>query len=270
MKPAFVSAIVFAFVVCLAPRSQAKQNPTNVTAPTQNQNPIATAPSFENKQASPDKNGGNKQPPNGDSPAQWILVIVTTITAGFICWQAWETRRAARAAADSVIAIQGQTSVLERQAKAIEEAGRATIRIERAFIDVYLIRTGEAVYQMEVTNCGRTVAKIKQYCLVPKLSPVIAVATDTFEHSRTIYCSKFLEPRDEPWISEELNLVQSLGREDFAAIWGKTKNLAYYGVVRYEDIAGELHETQFCYHFNAAPERRCLERGNADEYNKHT
>jgi len=49
----------------------------------------------------------------GDAPAQWVLIIVTTITAGFICWQAWETRRAANAALGSVKTIKRQTALQE-------------------------------------------------------------------------------------------------------------------------------------------------------------
>lgn len=52
--------------------------------------------------------------PSGDTPAQWILVIVTTVTAGFICWQSYETRRAAKAT--QVAAQATQKSVELQQA----------------------------------------------------------------------------------------------------------------------------------------------------------
>jgi hypothetical protein len=47
--------------------------------------------------------------------AEWILAILTGITAGFICWQSWETKRAAEAAADSVEAVNRQAGIMERQ-----------------------------------------------------------------------------------------------------------------------------------------------------------
>ncbi len=137
------------------------------------------------------------------------------------------------------------------------------------------MKVGPAVYNLEFTNCGRTVAQIKEYSLVPKLSAATEKLTEAsklrnFERSKTVYYSKLLEPRDKPWIAGELNLVVELGREDFDAVWNNNKSLAYYGIVKDDDISGEAHETEFCYWFNAAPDYRCLLRVQAPEYNKHT
>jgi hypothetical protein len=279
MKPALIAALSFTLIVGFAPMVEAQLHPANVAAPTQDQNPPAINPSVGNMRIPPSNDGGNNQSPEGNSPAQWILVIVTAITAGFICWQAWETRRAARAAADSVIAIQRQTGVLERQAKASEDAAQASqktaeaiVKIERAWIDVYLTRFTSTEYRMEVTNCGRTVAKIKNYSLASKLSDPGEKTTTpyNFEYSTRVSCSKLLEPRDTAWIAMTLNLIKDLGKEDLAAVWNKKKGLAYYGIIRYDDTAGEPHETEFCYYFEAAQESRCLLRVQAAEYNTHT
>ncbi len=175
-----------------------------------------------------------------------------------------------------------QTRVLVRQAKASENAviivnktAEAIVKIERAWIDVYLMKVGPAVYQMEVTNCGRTLARIKGYSLVPRLSPPMEKLPGdsrpyNFQTTQMVYASKLLEPREKPWIAEGLNLVQSLGKEDFADVWANRKALSYYGVVKYEDVAGEPHETEFCYYFDSSANYRCLLRVNAPEYNKHT
>ena len=56
---------------------------------------------------------------------QWVLVIVTSITAGLICWQAWETRRAAQAAADSVGEIKRQADIMESQKEILEKSVKA-------------------------------------------------------------------------------------------------------------------------------------------------
>jgi hypothetical protein len=207
------------------------------------------------------------------------LVIIGGFTLIAIWIQAKETAKSAQAAADSVMAIQKQTLILERQAKASEDAAQASrktaesiIKIERAWIDVYLKRVGPAEYQMEVTNCGRAVAQIKEYSLIPKLSaPEEKISAPyNFEHSTTVYCSKLLEPRDELWIAAKLNLAEHLGKEDFATVWSNNRGLAYYGIMRYNDTAGEPHETEFCYYFNASQGSRYLERVQAAEYNKHT
>ena len=214
-------------------------------------------------------------PPRWYAPlkrAEWWLVVGAFFTLFVIGWQAVETRRAAQATQKSTEAIERQARASEDAAKAANRTAESIIKIERAYIDVYLMKDGPAVYNMEVTNCGRTVAKIKEYSLVPKLSaPAEKVGTPyNFEYSKTVYCSKLLEPRDKPWIAERLNLVESLGREDFAAVWDNKRGLAYYGIIRYDDIAGEPHETEFCYYFNSARNYRCLLRVEASEYNKHT
>jgi hypothetical protein len=236
----------------------------------------------EDENSATASNEANNDPPHWYTPLkrpEWWLVVAAFLTIFIIGWQAVETRYAAQATRDSVGAIQQQAGIMERQAKASEDAAQASrktaesiIKIERAWIDVYLKRVGPALYQMEVTNCGRTVAQIEDYSLVPKLSaPEEKInAPHNFEHSTTVYCSKLLEPRDEPWIAVKLNLVEDLGKEDFAAVWSNNRGLAYYGIMRYNDTAGEPHETQFCYCFNASQGSRYLERVQAAEYNKHT
>ena len=281
MQSLLVAAIVLAAAICLTPACEAKQDTANAPTSTQGQNP-ATAPAPVTSEQAANNHASNPQPHNWDGRLQWILIIVTIITAAFICWQAWETRRAANAAASSVAAIHVQTGVLERQAKASEDSANAAsrtaeaiIKIERAWIDVYLMKVGPAVYQMEVTNCGRTVARIKEYSLVPRLSPpVVKLPEDggsySFQTTQVVHASRLLEPREKPWVAEGLNLIENLGKEDFAAVWANRRGLSYYGVIKYDDIAGEPHETEFCYYFDASQNYRCLLRVNAAEYNKHT
>jgi hypothetical protein len=49
-----------------------------------------------------DDQTSQNQTQGGDSARQWILIGITAITAGFICWQAWETRKAAQAARQNI------------------------------------------------------------------------------------------------------------------------------------------------------------------------
>jgi hypothetical protein len=281
MNPTLVAAIVLTTAISLTPTCNAKQSAPDISTSTQGQNSATASPLITSKQVTANNHDSNPQSSGGGASSQWILIIVGTITAAFICWQAWETRRAANAAANSVAAIKTQTGVLERQAKASEDSANAAnrtaeaiIKIDRAWIDIYLMQTGAAVYRMEVTNRGRTVARIKGYSLVPRFSaPAEKLPEDSrpynFNTTQTVNASKLLEPRQEPWIAEELNLVQSLSKEDFAAVWANRRGLSYYGVMKYEDIAGEPHETEFCYYFDSSPGHR-LVRVNAPEYNKHT
>lgn len=52
---------------------------------------------------------------------EWWLVIAAFLTLGFVAWQAWETKRAVRGAAESVEAINRQAAIMERQASEMEQ-----------------------------------------------------------------------------------------------------------------------------------------------------
>lgn len=102
MKPALVATVVLAFAVYFAPRCKAEQRPPEIAQSTQSQNPTPPAPPVGREGATANNYSYYNQPPAGDTAPQWILVIVGFVTAGFICWQALETRRAAQATQDSV------------------------------------------------------------------------------------------------------------------------------------------------------------------------
>jgi len=94
---------MLAMTVCLAPGGQAKQSTPHVATPAEKKAaPPAVAPLTHNDKGAKDNQTSNNQSPEGDTAAQWILVVATVITAAFICWQAWETRKAAEATKESV------------------------------------------------------------------------------------------------------------------------------------------------------------------------
>ena len=98
----------------------------------------------------------------------WLFLIVTAITGGFIAWQAWETKRAAKAAAASVEAINRQAKIMERQTVATEKAAdaalvnaQAVIASERPWLTV-IIRWNSSVkgqFFYRAINVGRTPAE---------------------------------------------------------------------------------------------------------------
>ena len=77
MKLALIAAITLAALLNFAPRSEAR-------------NPFRFPPAQVDTET-------KSETPHWYPSAEWVLVFVTTITAGFICWQSWETRRAAQA-----------------------------------------------------------------------------------------------------------------------------------------------------------------------------
>src|SRR5712692_1954023 len=183
----------------------------------------------------------------------WPLVLVGI---GAI-WAALRTLDLIKRQADIMA---GQTKDTATAAKAASHNAIATLKsveafknAERAWVDVYLTKIGPAVYNLEVKNCGRTVAKIKEFCLIPKLSPSPETLPEAskiydFENSTTVRRSKLLVP-DDPWVILTINLVTNLGKEDFASVWANKIGLVYYGILRYDDISDEAHETYFCYLF---------------------
>jgi hypothetical protein len=100
MKLALIATIILAALVSVTPRSDARDQP------------------FPRGQVHTEI---NSETPHWYQSPEWILIFVGSITAVFIGWQSWETRRAAKAAADSVAAINRQAGIMERQTAAIEK-----------------------------------------------------------------------------------------------------------------------------------------------------
>jgi len=104
MKPALIATVALAFVINFAPRSQSPKGPAQKTQPASNQHPSALTavppltPANPQNRPQSDNQSRQNNSPNGDETAQWVLIFITGVTALFICWQAWETRRAANAA----------------------------------------------------------------------------------------------------------------------------------------------------------------------------
>jgi len=128
MKPAFIAAITLALVIYFAPRSKAEQRPSKEAGKVHNQTPPALTPSNKTEKPKNDNQSSQNNAPHWYESPEWILVIVGVITAGVICWQSWETRRAAKAAAASVEAINEQAGMMKRQTEATEKSAIAAER----------------------------------------------------------------------------------------------------------------------------------------------
>jgi hypothetical protein len=196
------------------------------------------------------------------------------------------------AALRTLSAIQRQADIYQRQTEILQESvtvsrvaadaardsAAATLKsveafknAERAWVEARLAKDGPAVYKLEITNCGRTVAKITGYMLKPVLSrtkegiPLFPV----IDEGTLIRSSKLLVPSEKPWVPVQLNLVLILGGEDFDHVWANRKGFSYYGVIHYKDISDEPHLTEFCYYFDFESDKT-LFRVEAPEYNRHT
>lgn len=175
------------------------------------------------------------------SRPDWLLVVVGMITAVVIGWQAWETRKAAEATKASV------------------EAGKDTAKRQlRAYLAVVI---GPAVFQERredpkpdlmfeasplLVNTGQTPAH--------KISFVVKAAVLPVPLPKEVGLSE----TGDSGVGETILGVQhsaSMGAvvngfcrdedvEDVKASNGKA--LYVWGLVTYEDVFGEKHETRFC------------------------
>lgn len=213
--------------------------------------------------------------PSNHHFAELVSDIILAITAIFIAYQGWETKRAAQATRDSVDAIREQAKILERQTVAAEQAAQtakdsttALANIERAWVDMRLIRETEGLYTLELTNCGRTVAHIKQLVLRCTITP--AGRDVVFEPStdRTLAQNKLLIPTV-PWPALALDLRQALGTDTYHQVRAGTLRLHYRIIVRYASISPNC-ETEQLYYFNSALDYQCLVPIEASEYYRYT
>jgi hypothetical protein len=219
----------------------------------------------------------------------WIFSALLVVVGSFQVGLLWRT----------LGAIRTQASLMERQAEANEETVAATrdnaiaakdgaeaakanaeaakasanflINTERAWVDARLMQNQGYAYTLVVTNCGRTVAKIKEWSLSPKTAQwtgAVPPPEELFEFSSVMRRSKLLPPSDKEWPAESFNLALQIGDSVVNRARRKEIGIAYYGVIRYDDISDKPHETFFCYWYNAASDS--LTPVEAPEYNRHT
>jgi hypothetical protein len=207
-----------------------------------------------------------------------ILVVVGLVgvcaayrTLRAIERQASIMRRQTRHIARQALSMRRQTTHLRNSviqarkgARAAKASADALANIERAWVDIRLTKQGHAVYFLEITNVGRTVAHIKEYSLSPAVNP----PNDVAQSETKWFSNKLLVPNI-PWNAQTLNLVTALGNETFQKLQRGEINLAYRAVVRYASIS-ENHESECRYWYNAAGDYNCLMPVEAEEYNRHT
>jgi hypothetical protein len=212
--------------------------------------------------------------PSGHHSLELVSDIILALTALFIAYQGWETRRAADATRDSVKAIKEQAAIMERQTLAAEEAAKAATEstsvlanIERAWVDIRLVRQTGALYTLELTNCGRTVAHVKEIFLSCILTPAKNDVVSAPSWDQNFSQNRLLVPNT-PWPARTLDLKE-LGPATLQQVYTGTVRLHYRLKVRYAGISPDC-ESECIYYFNSASHYRCLLPVEASEYNRHT
>jgi len=142
----FIFAVWLATLINFAPRSETAQQTDHTDNAAYN---FHIGPFFpilpSHDQANNPKDGSKNQSPPWYETSEGILVIITGITAFFICLQALYTRRAAEGTRESVIEIRKQVGLMEIQTEATKKAAdaardsvEAVINKERARIRINL------------------------------------------------------------------------------------------------------------------------------------
>lgn len=174
--------------------------------------------------------------PDGSIAAQWILIGVAIMTAGFVGWQAWETRRAAKATALSVAAIDRQAGIMERQTAATEKAAEAAkVSADAAISTVAQMRETAERQLRAYVNVSSASLKFE----TPDV-PVVQVHFRNFGQTPAYECHGWigtqLGPHPLPWDtpSPDKSTLQ-MGKEEIAPC-----RISIYSIPHNPPIAGEL------------------------------
>jgi len=174
-----------------------------------------------------------------EQPSAWVLVIIGIITCGFIGWQSWETRRAARAAL--------------RNTQALINSERPWIMVQ---VDV--LEGGNAaksLFRLKAFNYGKSPAHVIA-CDGPRAeyrSPDEELPTPPVYGSWE-WDKQFLPPSDglpirdaiNPWELKIKSIGETVDAESRAPKPGQI--LVIYGLLRYTDGVSETpYQTSFCY-----------------------
>lgn len=197
---------------------------------------------------------------NETKPDWWARIIELVAAAATIAL-AIIGYLGVRAAKDTLRLLAVQTKANIRAANAAKASADAIVKTERAWVAVSLEKVGPAIYHVLVVNHGRTIAKANEFRIAIEYSSGSGIPETTVTMPR----SKILPPKV-PWVAIELNLVTALGREIWERVEKYRIGFSYYGVLRYDDISDQPHETEFRFVYDGG----VLTQVEAPIYNKHT
>ena len=167
-----------------------------------------------------------------------------------------ENIRQTEALQDGVSAANATARAAQTSAEAADSSAKTLLNSERAWVEVKLQRTGPQFYNWIATNYGRTPAKVTHYYFKfdfpryeenpPDPETLFAPTTET------IKAATRLLSQNDPWEFDHLNLTTEISQDKLARINRKEIGFVLYGIFYYDDIAGQSHESTFCYLFDVA------------------
>jgi hypothetical protein len=206
---------------------------------------------------------------------QWVLVIVTGLTGVFIGLQAWETRKAAKAAAASVEAIKRQANIMERQTKAAEDnasAAREGAEATKRNIDIVMAKE-RATIRVQPNDLVRESgplavhgASYTVFCYGTTRADIedawaTVEVTDSEEASGSgmhvpMSLGPVLVPTPPEGIKKNALIFHKPEGELIGPVNDRKLFVHFFGSVVYRDVFGQAHETKFRYLWRVTDLRR--------------
>jgi hypothetical protein len=177
----------------------------------------------------------------------WLLML----TLGAIVWQAWETRKAAAAAADSANAAYGSVTFAEAQLRLMidKERARLDLNVERTSLEVEV--DGEHLHliaTISVRNIGASKAFIRRTSgtLIAKLRNE---SLDSEGYSPLGLPEQFIDP-DKAFVPIKVYCFPTAATTTFAECLEEgTFSLHFFGFIEYETL-GLCRRKEFGYDWN--------------------
>ncbi len=174
------------------------------------------------------------------SDSNWWLVIAAVGTACVICWQSWETRKAAEAGKEA--------------AEAALVSAQATINLERPWIVVHAQPYGYQRFQFIAENRGRSPADIvaiaNEWLVVDDVLKWWDSGVPDY-HLRKVSHPHLLFPGEGGFQCGACNIGDIISnRADVARITSGESLFVMYGKVIYYNVLNRRdppHETRFCF-----------------------
>ena len=205
------------------------------------------------------------QPVHWWSDSNWWLVAIAAVTALFICWQSWETRRSAKATSQSVEQMKEQTTASKDAASAALLNAKALINAGRPWLLIDPKRSGEGkftAFTFKAINRGRSPAEVINSgfeMMTPRLDEELPdepyFGQGAAPNAQWVH-TKWLAPGDD-YVVDSYSVSYIV--EGDPGLWTElndgTRKLILMGFVRYRDtISNEVHESRYCYGIaDAAP-----------------
>jgi hypothetical protein len=197
-----------------------------------------------------------------------LLVVIGGITFGAIWYQAKKTAEAAKAAADSVEAINAQAGIMQRQTKAAQDSAEAArdnavaakisaealISAERAWVlaDFDYPDRPHTHYEFSLifTNHGPTPARVESFFWETRAIDSLEELPPIPVYGAVEYSGRLLAPR-EPWAVDMVFPNAAVSMDRWTEVMkDKNKYVICVGYVRYGGIFEGKRYTRFCFGYN--------------------